>query len=69
MVKVFNYDFDKVRIDKAIYYPQLHENIERERLLILRSANNVLLGLRPLYVANWHDQTTPPPQASKPLEH
>lgn len=68
MANIFKYDFDKVRIDKAIYYPRLHGDIENERLLILKSANKVLLGLSPLYVANWHDQTTPHPQESKPME-
>ena len=55
MAKLFDYELSLVQIKKAIYYPKLHVDVDREHLLLLTSANSVLLGQRPLYVRAWGD--------------
>ena len=54
MSTYFQYGFDKMQIRGASYYPRLHGTLENERLLLLKSANDVLTGERPLgiYVIN-----------------
>ena len=53
MGAIFKYDFDEVRIKKAIYHPQLHESLETERLFLLKTANDVLSGQRPIGISVW----------------
>ena len=55
MGNLLGYEFTAVMIKKAIYYPKLHGDIDHEQLLLLASANSVLLGQRPLYVTTWGD--------------
>lgn len=59
MSKKFGYEFDEVKIRKAAYRPQRHEDIESEQLGLLVRANNVLSGIQPLSmnVDNWPEQT------------
>ena len=59
MGKLFNYNFDIVKIRKAVYYPKLHGDIEQEQMLLLMSANSVFLGQRPLYVSAWGGSDNP----------
>ena len=61
MGKIFGYDFDKVKIKKAVYNPRAHGDIEFEQILLLKTANDVLTGIRPIgmHIVNWPTQTEP----------
>ncbi len=65
---IFKYEFDEVKIKKAIYYPKLHGDVETEQLALLAAANDVLLGNRYLamYVVNWPTQADPSKHEMRP---
>ena len=67
MGKTFGYQFDKVTIKKAAYYPQLHGDIDDQQVLLLMAAYDVLRGNRPLgmHIVNWPDQTEPSDSSSE----
>ena len=58
MGAIFRYDFDEIKIRKAVYYPQLHGDIDEQQVLLLGAATDVLRGNRPLamYIVNWPNQ-------------
>lgn len=55
---IFKYEFDEIKIKKAIYHPRFHGDVEAEQLLLLTAANDVFRGNRPLamYIVNWPTQ-------------
>jgi len=58
MGKVLNYDFDEVQVRKGAYYPQGHEEIEKEQNALRRALVGVLAGKQAVPV-----QLVEPPQA------
>lgn len=59
MGKLFDYDFDKVRIKKAGYRPQGLASLEQYQNNVLLGVNDLLSGRKPLPmdVVNWPEQT------------
>ncbi len=59
MGRAFKYDFDEVRIKKAVYRPKGHADRERLQERLLSSVADTFEGRRslPMFVINWPEQT------------